>query len=379
MQNYIEKAVRLCTVIILLLGLYGCSSVELDELSLISKQDYVYVGDQLKLEIKTVPSYPTGDIKIKWSTSDKTIAKVDNQGYIEGISYGKVEISAKVGSTITSYEVIVENKLVYNGEILDIKEEAGKSYLILESGDVISNPFLCEINGVVNDVELMLYRNGYDKKPYELKYTEDDKYYLFDVYCNEKKVDEVTLLKTNSDMIKASFDENTTYFEDFSSDMLNDFWYEAVYLSRRTYFDLVPDEILNNPNIAKTLSFDLLKLFSRAYGYDCGVWDNEEYYYCEYNTFNSYNGYSTNTRIEFSKYDLRHVEIVFSESDYCHPSRDNCQRLMGKERDVSYEFLAANNFAEPQELIDDLNNESIEVPKEIFNVLDIVKRFVTYH
>lgn len=73
----------------------------------------LYIGGTYQLEI-----YSTSN-KIAWSSTDKSIVKVNKKGTITGVSNGKAKVKAKVGQKTYSYSVTVKDKVEYTIEIND--------------------------------------------------------------------------------------------------------------------------------------------------------------------------------------------------------------------------------------------------------------------
>lgn len=67
------------------------------------------VGESLTLTATVSPDNAT-DKTVTWSTSDATIATVDNNGVVKAIKVGKVTITAKAGEKTATCEVTVEKK-----------------------------------------------------------------------------------------------------------------------------------------------------------------------------------------------------------------------------------------------------------------------------
>ena len=74
-------------------------------------------GESFMLTATVKPDYST-DKTVTWSTSDATIATVDNNGVVKAIKVGKVTITAKAGDKTATCEVTVKPVLV-SGIVLD--------------------------------------------------------------------------------------------------------------------------------------------------------------------------------------------------------------------------------------------------------------------
>lgn len=71
----------------------------------------LYKGETFNLEIYCETK------KITWSSTDKSIVKVNKNGVITGVSNGKAKIKAKVGKKTFTCTVTVKDKTVYDIEI----------------------------------------------------------------------------------------------------------------------------------------------------------------------------------------------------------------------------------------------------------------------
>lgn len=84
------------------------------------------VGKTAQLKILFNPANTTDDKTITWSSSDKTVATVEN-GLLKGLKPGKTTITAKVGEKEISYELTVtEKKSAVSGQE-DKNSQANKS------------------------------------------------------------------------------------------------------------------------------------------------------------------------------------------------------------------------------------------------------------
>ncbi len=74
----------------------------------IEGKNTVYVGDEIQLEAKL------SDIEgiVTWKSENKEIAKIDQKGKLTGVAPGTVKITATLGDTTGSFEVLVKGKPV---------------------------------------------------------------------------------------------------------------------------------------------------------------------------------------------------------------------------------------------------------------------------
>lgn len=80
------------------------------------KKATILVGDKLKLEMKGT------DEKVKWYTSDSSIATVSKKGYVKGIAPGRATITAKIGKKKYKCKVTVEAALSVDQTVITLEE-----------------------------------------------------------------------------------------------------------------------------------------------------------------------------------------------------------------------------------------------------------------
>lgn len=98
------------------------STVEVENISIKNTEKEVNIGNNLKLEATIVPENATNK-SIIWSSSDESIAKVDEQGNVTPIKVGTVTITAKSNNQKTSSIDIKINQLPENIKIKNATEE----------------------------------------------------------------------------------------------------------------------------------------------------------------------------------------------------------------------------------------------------------------
>lgn len=92
-------------------GLCSCTKT-LDSIAFSEEEAFIRVEDTYKVEYKTEPADMT-DAKINWSSSDETIATVNENGEVTALAEGEVEISAQSGKEATdTIKITIGKKLV---------------------------------------------------------------------------------------------------------------------------------------------------------------------------------------------------------------------------------------------------------------------------
>ena len=97
--------------------IYGIKPIPVSGISLDKTSVELLEGGTITLKATIEPSNAT-DKTVTWSTSDASIATVDNNGVVKGIKVGKVTITAKAGEKIAICEVTV-NPVPVSGITLD--------------------------------------------------------------------------------------------------------------------------------------------------------------------------------------------------------------------------------------------------------------------
>lgn len=86
-------------------------SVQADTIELSDTKVKLYVGETYQLDIYGEAK------KVSWSSTDKSIVKVNKKGVITGVKNGKTKVNAKIGKTTYSCTVTVKDKVKYDIEI----------------------------------------------------------------------------------------------------------------------------------------------------------------------------------------------------------------------------------------------------------------------
>jgi len=101
------KLKKLCAIVLVIFLAFSVTpdSVFAAKKAKISKtKATIYVGKTIKLKVKNNKK------KVKWSTSNKKVAKVSKKGKVKGIKAGKATITAKVGKKAYKCKITVKKK-----------------------------------------------------------------------------------------------------------------------------------------------------------------------------------------------------------------------------------------------------------------------------
>ncbi len=101
------KLKKLCAIVLVIVLAFSVTpdSVFAAKKAKISKtKATIYVGKTIKLKVKNNKK------KVKWSTSNKKVAKVNKKGKVKGIKAGKATITAKVGKKAYKCKIKVKKK-----------------------------------------------------------------------------------------------------------------------------------------------------------------------------------------------------------------------------------------------------------------------------
>ena len=136
--------------------------VAVDTIALDQASATVKAGEKLQLTATVTPSYATVQ-DVVWSTSDSTIAIVDQNGLVQAIKAGEVTITATTVDGGKVAECALTVKAVYYHRAMSVDElTAGKKMLIVNAGDTLAmaeartNNFgqvaIAPVEGVLSDV-----------------------------------------------------------------------------------------------------------------------------------------------------------------------------------------------------------------------------------
>ena len=95
---------RIGIVFVLLLMLLFPVQVQAAKVKINKKKATVYVGKTVQLKVTGTKK------KVKWSSSNKKIAKVTKKGIVKGIKVGKAVITAKVGTKKYKCKVTIKKQ-----------------------------------------------------------------------------------------------------------------------------------------------------------------------------------------------------------------------------------------------------------------------------
>ena len=106
-RKIMGKFKKLCAIVMVIVLAFSVTpdSVFAAKKAKISKtKATIYVGKTIKLKVKNNKK------KVKWSTSNKKVAKVSKKGKVKGIKAGKATITAKVGKKAYKCKITVKIK-----------------------------------------------------------------------------------------------------------------------------------------------------------------------------------------------------------------------------------------------------------------------------
>ena len=125
------------------------------------KKATIYVGDKLELSIEGSTK------KVKWSSSDPSVASVNNKGKVTGKKAGKAEITAKVGKktykckvTVKSHFKVDKNKITLDeGSTSNVKlTYTGTNKINCISSD--QNVVSCKLNSKKTKLQIEAHKAG---------------------------------------------------------------------------------------------------------------------------------------------------------------------------------------------------------------------------
>ena len=99
----------------------ACSFVKIKKFEVSPEDIELNVGETIPIEVDLRTDPRDSDIEIEYSSSDDSVAEVDNEGIITGISEGECEISISAGDEEKTVDVTVYE--IYNwGDTVTINE-----------------------------------------------------------------------------------------------------------------------------------------------------------------------------------------------------------------------------------------------------------------
>ena len=107
-------------------------------LTALALPDSVTVGAGLFVQLKAVPTPDYAEYSLKWSSSDETVATVDDNGMVRGVAEGECVITAVSDKGIEASCVVVV-KDVSGKAIAEFKsmDDQSESYLLLKDAEVL--------------------------------------------------------------------------------------------------------------------------------------------------------------------------------------------------------------------------------------------------
>ncbi len=126
---------RLFVLLLALLIIGSAVPAQAAKIKLNKKSAKVYVGKTVNLKVKGTSK------KVKWSTSDSTIATVTKKGKVKGVKVGKATITAKVGKKNLKCKVTVSKKPLTHNQKFTFKVS---NPLTLTIGETKTVPVACD-------------------------------------------------------------------------------------------------------------------------------------------------------------------------------------------------------------------------------------------
>jgi len=111
-----------------------------------TREEYVLVGETVKLEATVLPENSNSK-SLTWSSTDNSVASVDNDGTVHGIAAGTAEISAATSNNkVAKCKITVGNKTVYFNDVtVDVVDDtsARYSFSVTPQGVTVSEVGIC--------------------------------------------------------------------------------------------------------------------------------------------------------------------------------------------------------------------------------------------
>ncbi len=86
-------------------------NVEISEVSIYASKSEIALNEAIVLTLKILPENAKKDgLEIIWTSSDESIAKVDEDGKVTGLKAGKATITVKVGEHTATFEITVSEE-----------------------------------------------------------------------------------------------------------------------------------------------------------------------------------------------------------------------------------------------------------------------------
>jgi len=109
-------------------------------------EEYVLVGETVKLEATVLPEN-SNTKTLTWSSTDSSVASVDNDGTVHGINTGTAEISATTANNkVAKCKITVGNKTVYFTDVtIDVIDDTSArfSFSVTPHGVTVSEIGIC--------------------------------------------------------------------------------------------------------------------------------------------------------------------------------------------------------------------------------------------
>lgn len=104
-----KKTVAILLALVMLLALCSCGA-SVDSITLSETETSLNVGDTTKLTYEILPA--DAEVKVNWTSSDKNIATVDENGVVTALADGTVTITAKAKKATASCTLTVKKEVL---------------------------------------------------------------------------------------------------------------------------------------------------------------------------------------------------------------------------------------------------------------------------
>lgn len=109
---------------------------EIENIDYMEEINTIYVGDEITLEVKFIDVLNENELlgKIKWSTSDNSLATIDENGKLVATSDGRVIIYAEVEEVKKELEILIIKKNDFDFDV-KINGDISNDFIEIEIGE----------------------------------------------------------------------------------------------------------------------------------------------------------------------------------------------------------------------------------------------------